>query len=249
MSHHAAAMSGYAAALAELPIRAREHAAGSVVVLDGQSDWGARLRDASDAGAAAVILCDPGSIESDLLLERSRIVAVDRPRLRHDVIADARPDRAPRAVLVECRSEPREIEGTLRDAIGWGRELAGGALELRSSTVTPRAVMLELTRAATAVSVVLAITPSTIGWMRALTLDSDRTEIAIQGTDTPPSVTRSSRSGRLELPPRYETRERVMLRRVFDALDAETVLTDVDDLLHDQRLAQAAYVGNLLKSD
>lgn len=241
----------YAVAIAELPLRARaaSTAAGAVVVVDGEPGWGARLRRAADEGAAALVLCEPQTLDPAEFLAAEGItvpIVVERARLRDDVARDAVPAvDPPRTVQVECGAVGVDAAVVLRDAIGWARVLAGGRLEQREARATARAVIVQAERstgagASVAVSVLLGRRDSATMWLRGLAVDSARTEVVLRHPVGPAVVVRSGSEGSVQLPPRYESSARVALGRALDAAEGGGHPADLDELAHDSAFAAAA---------
>jgi hypothetical protein len=242
----------YAVAVAELPRRTRRGATveGSIVVIGGEVGWGGRVRRALEDGAAAIILSDPVSIAGDELLEARRVersapIIVDRPRLRMDVRDDARRDGGPpRAVQVECSAAIADFETVLQDGIGWARTLAGGALDLVTTRGTPRGLTALLERPA-GIDLDFAVTATILlgqrdaaPWLRGLAIDVARTEVIIEDATGSATVDRADRGGRSQPPRRYESSERLSLRRALDALDEGSHPLDLNELEHDSALAR-----------
>lgn len=242
MSIPVVAQGSYAVALAELPLRTHSASTitGSIVVVSGGTGWASRLRRAVDEGAAAVILAEPRGVEIVALGSLTVPVVVDRPRLRFDIVTDARPGSTPRAVQVECGAPAAELSETLRDAVGWARALAGGALEVRAVSATSRATLLALDHGTVAVSVLVGRRDSPAAWMRALALDSERIEVTLQHPVGSPLVARAGVGGTVLSPLRFESHERLALRRALDALETETLPADLQELEHDCRTAVEA---------
>lgn len=236
----------YAVAIAELPLRVRATSAlsGTVVVVGGEPGWGTRLRRAADAGAAALVLCEPQTLDAAEFAAAEGIavpVVVERARLRDDVVRDAAGmGYPPRIVQVECGAAGVDAALVLRDAIGWARVLAGGRLEVRITRATARAVLVQSQRTSVAVSVLLGRRDSATMWLRALAVDSERTEVVLRHRVGPAVVVRAGSTGSLHLPARYESSARVALRRALDAVEGGGHPADLEELAHDSAIAAAA---------
>lgn len=241
----------YRVAIAELPLSARATSAseGAVVVVGGEAGWGTRLRRAVEAGAAALVLCEPRSLDAAEFRAAEALsvpVVIERARLRDDVVRDAeQAGGPPRIVQVECGALGSDAELVLRDAIGWARVLAGGRLDRPLVRATPRGVIVHAERsvggrASVAVSVLLGRRDSPTVWLRALAVDSVRTEVVLRHEVGPAVVIRSGSEGSVHLPARYESSARVALRRALDAVGGGGHPADLDELEHDSALAVAA---------
>lgn len=199
------------------------------------------------------------------LVELSIPVVVSRPHLRVDVAADAvdaRGSAIVRAVSVDGAAATDELAFVLRDAIGWMRLLTGGPLELRASHPTKRGVTALLEphpggtlgepevhsrRAPGAFSADPACTLGvgvladgvTGAQLRIDVLGETLTEVTIDAVRGPARVVTAAAKGRLVSPPRYETAERLALRRAIAAVRSGEPPSDLNDLLHDVTLAAA----------
>lgn len=173
---------------------------------------------------------------ADGVLEAGGSTVVARRWLRADVVADAAGAPA-RSVLVECGAAPGEVEELLRDAIGWARELAGGPLDVGECRATARGILVRLEGTRSGATVLLARREAGPSWLRVLALDTARTEVVIEHPGATATVERTDALGVHRAPARYETPERLALRRLLDALDAGVRPSDPDDLEHDAALA------------
>lgn len=250
----------YRLAVAELPLRTMraDGPAGAIVVVGGGSDegagggvdgaagWIAGVRDAVAGGARGIIVAEPADAPADdvraLAASLAVPVVVERDFLRADVAADAVGARAggsvepgaPALVVVDGGA-PAAAPGVLaRDAVGWARTLAGGALSLVAEGDGPALLQTDAGRCA-AVTVVATDRPGA-GWLRASALGDPLVDVEIEGAAA--FVTRSAASGRLVLPTRYESPARVALRRILDALDSERAPDDLSVLADDVELSR-----------
>jgi hypothetical protein len=222
-------LAAYRAAIAELPLRTRlgDSPAGAIVVVPGDAGWVDAVLAAAEAGAAAVVVADPAlapAADVRELADRMTVpVVVERALLRPDVADAARAARAdsgavahPRAVVLDGAAPEALLGVVTRDAIGWGRVLAG---QTPSPTAGDGLLALLETPAGTPVTLCLVTTrrPGR-GWVRAQVLDEVTTEVSIEGRES--RVVTATASGRLTAPTRFESSERLALRRAVDAMDA-----------------------------
>lgn len=219
----------YAVAVAELPLSAHRSAdrAGAVVVVPGDAGWRDAARRAEADGAAAIIVRDPGVIDAvrPPASAGTAPIVIERVLLRSDVAFDAGQAPVPELALiqVECSGSSAEFDTVLRDAIGWARVLGGGALTLLTVTATSRGLCVLLERPAVDAGdrpvavTVLASRRAASAWIRAVAIGADRVEVTIDNARGIAAVERSTAAGRLTVPPRWESPERVVLRRALDA--------------------------------
>lgn len=220
----------YRAAGAELPVSTRLVARpdGAIAVVHALAD--------APADAAVVVLADPAPA-SGLLDDLPVPVVVDRPWLRADVAADAGivPDAA--LYVAECLTPRDQLPEVLRDTVGWLRVLSGRRLRVEAVTATGGGVMALLDaegRAATVMVTILdAVDPRPS--IRAGAIGVERVEVIVDGSDTA-SVTVSSEAGSLRRPTRFESRQRVSLRRAIEAARG-SVRDDLESLRHDEEIA------------
>jgi hypothetical protein len=243
----------YRVAVAELPDSAiaSQDVDGVVAVVAGDDAW---WRAASEAlaTAAAVVVARPGAAPVEALdalasLAGETPVIVERPLLRADVVAavggsiEGLP--AAGALVVECHAPARTIGPALRDAIGWARVLAGGPLTVRAAeSWGGRALGLLESAQGAAVSVIAAVhsgAPS-LGRVRITTVAETRIEIDAD-RDTVVAITDAA--GRSILPARFESAERVALRRAIEAVGTTRRSSDLADLRHNTALADALHPG------
>ncbi|THG31634.1 hypothetical protein [Naasia lichenicola] len=242
----------YAIAVAELPRSARiaDSVSGAIVTLGGHGRWDLGVEQACAAGAVAMIVDSPaiGSVGLDLGLVvelASRVpLVLARPRLRPDVASDAlatrRGDRGAAIIAVECAASTAGYRAMLCDAVGWARTLAGGTLSLASAGDTGQSVAALLVAdqgaSSHAVTILGARRDAGAEWLRAAIVGATRTEVAVQGRMRSAEVERADAEGRLRLPTRFESGERLALRRVLEAVRDQVLPTDADELRHDARL-------------
>ncbi|GAB2844885.1 hypothetical protein ACFQ0P_03620 [Microbacterium insulae] len=241
----AAELAAYRAATAELPRSARAAAAGAgvVVVVDGSGRWWTAARSAIAGGASGIVVARPERLPDEGigdLIASGIPVVVERPLVRPDVTALALPDGVrPAAVTVECHA--RGLAAALRDAVGWARVVAGGALVLRqaASAAPGRSLALLESPSGLAVSLLAATQPGAPGGGRVRVtalgeelaeLDADAGALRLATAD--------AAGGRIA-PMRWETSERLALRRVIDAVRTDSGPRDLVELDDDERLARA----------
>lgn len=237
----------YRAAVAELPLSARliDAAANAIVVVPGGGRWVDVVREAAETGALAVVVADPELVPAaDVrdLAERTRIpVIVERPLLRMDVAADARATHgggerwaAPHALVLEGGASEARLGVVARDAVGWARVLTGSAPTLLAAD--RGLAVMDGAGVPVSVSVVTTRRPGG-GWIRAQALGVVVTDVEIEGRVF--RVSSSSAAGRLILPTRFESSERLALRRALSAVAAGDVSGDLAELAADTALAES----------
>lgn len=229
----------YRIAVAELPRSTRlgDSAAGAVVVVT--ADRGAILA-AAQGGAAAIVVADPNRA----LPEVGAPVVLDRALLRPDLVAEATSGAGvPALVQVEASAARAELAATLRDALGWARVLAGGPLRLDTRLAVPdgvSAVFEATTPSGDRVPIVLTVTHRTGSspWIRALAIGPDRCEVTLDVARGLARVERATEGGRTRPAPRWESRERLALRRALAAIGG-VAGDDRADWARDDALATA----------
>ncbi len=232
---------GYRAAIGELPLSTRraERPAGAIVVVPGIG-WVDGALQAAAAGAAAIVIADP---EATSAAEVRRLdgaigvpVVVERPLLRRDVVDTAIGGRegAPASLLtVDGAAGSARFAVVLRDAVGWLRVLGGGALAVRSAGAGP--VLLE-THDGTVAALSVAMTARGPGWIRAQALGEVLTDVEVEAGAV--LVATSSRAGRLVAPVRFESSERLALRRALAAMEASAQPPDIAEIRADAEIAE-----------
>jgi hypothetical protein len=236
-----AAAGAYRAAVAELPLSSRlgDRPSGAVVVVPGDAGWVDAVRRAEEAGARAVVVADPEPAPLDevrLLAQRTRIaVVLERPLLRADAAADAQSARAaqdgtaPRVIVLDAAASAQRLSVITRDAVGWGRVLAGRAPTLVSGD---RGLALLETADGTALTLsVVATRRPGRGWVRAQALGEVLTDVDVEGRAS--SIAVATAAGRFVLPTRFESSERLALRRAVAAAAAHDQPGDLADLIAD----------------
>ncbi|MEO8261105.1 MAG: hypothetical protein ABI566_00935 [Pseudolysinimonas sp.] len=221
------------AAVAELPLSVgvADGPAEAMAVVDGAEAAHAALA----AGALGLVLVAPDRMRED---EITRLAAASGTR---PVIALRRRLRAQRsaataAVLAECSAPPAELESVLRDAVGWIRELTGGALAVDSVATTDAGAIALLTTHDGAPVTVLARPLSGVpdgGVIRVIALAAERRDVEV---DEPAGVlrVRVDRDGEsVATALGFESPERHALRRIATL----EPVNDLADLLHDTGIA------------
>lgn len=240
----------YRTAVAELPLRARtvEGAQGAVVVIDGSRGWPQRSLVALRAGAAALLVADPVSVDQAEMAALEDTagrtpILLDRPRLRADVVADAAVPEAARHVTADAVAISSELSAVVRDAIGWLRVLAGGELELRAAASLPHGVIAlfeeSVSRRAATVTA-SALMGRGDARLRVHAVGETRVEVDLDAATDRRSVEVSTSEGLLRRPRRHESGERVALRRAIDALADGSLPRDLRAFRHDSDLAARA---------
>ncbi|UEL28726.1 hypothetical protein KTR40_00720 [Pseudarthrobacter sp. L1SW] len=247
----------YAAAAAELPVSAAlaGDGRGAVVVVPGSGDWWNAMLAAAAGGAAAVVVAQPAVLRQGDVgafpWPGDIPVAVERPRLRPDVVADAlraRRGTPPGLVTVDCAAPSAALDSVILDGLGWARFLAGGSLTFRAGLAAAQGRMALLDSVEPAgsgggsVPATLAATPiggrHSGGLLQVLALGEVRSEITV---DQPAGLTRvetCTEEGALRAPERYESSARLALRRAIEACWSGAPVPDLDELAEDQALAR-----------
>ncbi|GAA2026404.1 hypothetical protein GCM10009819_06970 [Agromyces tropicus] len=237
-------------AVAGLPERAvpSGRAAGAIVMVDGAGAWWDVAGEAIRDGARAVLVTEPDSTPpapiARLRTGTGTPVLVHRGRLRRDLVDDAlsaRGGTAPRVTVAECRADRQRQPAVVRDAIGWVRELVGSPVGIAATEGGPssrRAVTALLSTDGRVTGTLSAIrTPGADDLLRVRGLGETTTEIELDGTLDRIELSTASVGGRLVAPTRFESGERVALRRALDAIAEGSSTSDLADLLHDSEAA------------
>ncbi|MCR2808548.1 MULTISPECIES: hypothetical protein [unclassified Microbacterium] len=229
----------YRVALAELPRRTRlvDRADGAVVVLPGDPGWVEAGLAATAAGARALVVADPAfapAADIHLLVSAGIPVVVERPLLRADAAGDARDAGSdpPRTVVADGAAPAAQLRCLLRDAMGWLRVLSGAPLRLAAAD---GALALLETSAGITASLTVVGSAGARRWIRAHALAEAATEVQV--VDGRTTVARITDAGRLIAPARFESSERLAVRRALDALDHHRRPADLDELVADTALA------------
>ena len=233
----------YRATVAELPLSARpgDGPAGAVVVVSGDRGWPDAVRAAEEAGARAVVVADPGPAplaEVQRLTRHTRIaVVLERPLLRADAAEDAQSARTaqaggvmPRTIVLDAAASAGRLSVIARDAVGWGRVLAGGQAPTLVSADRGLALLETADGTSLPLSVVATRRPGR-GWVRAQALGEVLIEVEVERRAS--SIAVATAAGRFVLPTRFESSERLALRRAVAAAEARERPSDLNDLIAD----------------
>ncbi len=238
----------YATAIGELPRRTRptDDLSGAIVIVPGDAHWGAVARDAAAAGAVGIVVERPAplpSAEIDALIDQLPTglpVVLERPFLRPDSAADAVSARtvdgarvAPRLVTVDCAATDDQFAAAVRDAIGWLRLLCGGALGRCTGTLG--SALFEARDADGPPAAMTAVQAAGTSRLRVDALGELRSHLEI--TATRATISTSTDQGRLIAPARFESPQRLALRRALEALETAEKCTDLADFAADSLLA------------
>ncbi|MDN3496460.1 hypothetical protein QL996_11010 [Planococcus sp. APC 4015] len=237
----------YRAAVAELPLRTRAtgRAAGAIAVIPGAEGWVDAALVAARTGAAAVVVADPvftASAELYRLADAPGIpLIVERPLLRADlvrIVIGTRADAPARVVVADAAAPRGRARHVARDAVGWLRVLCGDDL-----AVVRESGGLALLEGPSDVPVTLSVAETTRpgrGWIRVQALGEVVTDMDVEGDDA--RVSTSTSDGCLVSPRRYESSERLALRRAVEALQG-TWPRDLDELSADTELVERLSTG------
>jgi len=233
----------YRWALAELPLSTRltDRPGGAIVVVSGGDGWVDVAQAAAEAGAAGLVVADPTFAPASAVRRLARGLAipviVERPLLRRDVAEDVRragAGSAPRALVVDGAAGESHVRTVARDAAGWLRVMAGGALSVVRADGAFALLETDAGVAAT-LTVVATVRPGS-GAIRAQALGEVTTEVEVEGRSA--RVIAASVAGRLTAPSRFESSERLSLRRALDALTARIPPSDLDELAADTEIVE-----------
>lgn len=243
MTEVLAATEPYRSALAELPLstRATDLHAGAIVVVPGVDGWVDAALAAAGAGAAGLVVADPAFESSDrvrMLAGTLHIpVIVERPLLRPDLAEEAirrRMGAEPRLLVADASAGAAELGVVARESVGWLRVLAGAELSL---TRADGALGLFETGSGVGAAVsVVATSRPTGGRIRAQALGETTTDIEVEGRRA--RLVTSSVTGHVIAPARFESSERLALRRAVEALTARTGPSDLVELAGDTESAE-----------
>lgn len=253
MNTLATLLAGYRVAAAELAgsVRATDGPA-EIVAVHGDPSGLAEAAQRISAGARVVIVdrprTDDGLVEGLLGCARAgAAVLLARPGLRADVAGDAAPSSASADVAVQVQAPARQLLDALVDAVGWARLFGGGVLALRAVARVGGAVLADLAGPGAAASVLASerLGGAGEGRLRVTAVGVDRVEVVSAGDHA--VVTRSTRQGDLTLPRRWESVERLALRRAIAFLSGDQHVADLDEWAHDvdvaARISAAHHAG------
>lgn len=237
-----ASLSAYRAATAELPRRARPASApaGAVAVVDGSGRWSTAALAAIADGATGIVISRPASVPSDdmdALTAAGVPIIVERPLLRPDVAALAAVGAgAPAVFTVECHA--RTLDPTLRDAVGYARVAAGGPLALRAASFADgRGLALLDGPESLTVSLIAATQSGAPDGGRIRVTGLGETLVEVDGEAGALRVETADAASRRTAPRRWESSERLTLRRAIDAVITASVPRDIVELGLDEALA------------
>jgi hypothetical protein len=236
----------YRIAAAELPVSVAltTDPAEALVVVAGRHDWADVAARAAEAGARAVLLDRPRSVDAaglQRLADRGLPALVSRPRLRGDALADALDARGPDApalLTASCAAPASELRSVVRDVIGWLRILGGGPVSLEETGAGTAGAVALLDAGGVVATLVVAIRD--VGahpLIRLLAHGARRVEVEVSDSDT--SVVACDEEGSTKAAVHYEDAARAVLRR---AAAGETS-TDLADLAADAAVADAVVSG------
>ncbi|GAA1942976.1 hypothetical protein [Microbacterium deminutum] len=243
----------YATALAELPLRTRaaDAAHGAIVVVDGGRDrWCDDARAAAASGAIAIVVAQPNAVPATGILALIEDVGevpivLERSFLRPDATADAVAARdshgaraVPRLLTGDCVATADELGVATRDAIGWLRVLSQGGLSMRTGRAGVG--LLECRDADGAPSALTAVIVKGVSRVRIAVLGEVLSEIEVSDRRT--LVSTSTSAGRMLTSPRYESPQRLALRRALSALSGAATVDDLAELAADAALAETVSV-------
>ena len=238
----------YGAAVAELPQRTRRtrDAPAAIVVVSGNGNWCDGVRSAAAGGALAVIVSHPGVVPGADIRALSGAVAdlpvvLERLHFRQDAAFDAVAGRAEpdsgdvRLVAVDGAAVAAQVGTVLRDAIAWARVLTGGTLGRHAASGA-----LALLNDSGPKGVVAALNVVEVdagdSWIRGHALGETRTEVEVTTERT--VVSTAGQQGSAVAPTRFETSQRLALRRALDALGGGDQPLDLAQLVADAELAE-----------
>jgi len=212
----------------------------------GTPGWAAAVDAAKASGAIAVVVTGPVPVapaELDALTARAGDIPIilDRARLRADVAEDAAGAGGGAPLhTAQCTASATAIAGAICDAIGWLRVLSTGPVRLRSAATTAHGAVALLDAGGDAATLTATVLATDGGRIAVSALGVVRTDVAI-ATPQPARVTRDDGSGAVTLPTRWESHDRLALRRAIDAVIAGERPTDVADFAHDARLGASIW--------
>lgn len=233
-------------ARAELPLSTRgvDRPKGAIVVVSGTEGWVDAALAAVSAGAVALVIADPAFVPAADLRRLAEVgipIIIKRPLLRNDVCADAVAARTgasgavpPRVLVAEVTASHAELAAATRDAVGWLRNLGGDKLVL--VTADDGLALLETSAGIAATLTVVATRRPGAGRITVQALGETTTAVEVEGRVA--GVSTSSRGGRLIAPTRFESSERLALRRAAEALTVQPRPLDLTDLLADTELVE-----------
>lgn len=228
----------FVAAISHLPDRVHRAARpdGAICVVDASREMLDDARSLVAARPAALVLSHPGAADEpfiDLLAAAGVPVVVDRPLLRADV-AEQASGLGLRHVIVEVVSRSTELREAVIEGVGWARTALGHPLRVVATTRTADARLGALEGSGGTTATVGATTQSTAlpPALEVHGLGERRLEVEIDAVTGIRSRAHDA-DGFFEQAPRYESRERLALRRALEA----TSSVDLSELVHDRAVA------------
>jgi hypothetical protein len=190
-----------------------------------------------------VLVAEPNEVPVDAvgdLAATARVpIVVHRSRLRADLVERAVEQRsgvAPRVVIAECRASADGLGAVVRDAVGWMRVLADAGLVVASASTAAggAAALLRSDGDGVVVGSLLAtVTRPEGALLRVQALGETTTEVEIDEPVGRSELSTSTERGRWVAPGRFETAERMALRRAIRAVEGTGSSRDLIELLHD----------------
>ncbi|TAJ48149.1 MAG: hypothetical protein EPO52_08215 [Herbiconiux sp.] len=242
-----APLASYRVAITELPERARSanDPRGSIVVVGGGTGWFARAVSAVEAGAAGLVVADPavevsgisGFAESDL---RGVPVALDRELLRPDVAAEISREQPASVLTATCAAPAAAFDRTICDAVGWLRVLAGGPLQVTALQAGDGGLIMAVEGRGCPGGVLarVLVEPTAVPRLRVSAIGAVRSEVSAAAAAAT-VVRMDDERGTLIAPARFETRQRLALRRAIAAVTNGTMLDDLHEFAIDAEIALA----------
>lgn len=242
-------LAAYRAAVAELAPRVLPgDGAEAIRVVEGRGAWWEGL-----VGAAGFVVDEPEPAPANVHARLGAIpvpVVVVRRRLRPDVVSDTGAEAvSARHVVVDAWGGRNDATALLRDAIGWARVLAGGALSVVDRADTAAATTRALRGPdGVGVSVTRAIGDGVGGVLVATSLGARRLEVRVDSASPLAEVAFDDEGGRRIRPLRRESAERLALRRVLDAMDTGAPVSDLAELAADDEVVSGDVPGGYLRA-
>lgn len=230
------------AALAQLPDRVEraEQPGGSILVLDGRRERPERVEALLAERPLGVILRHPAAaspVVVDRLAADGLPVITDRPLLRADDSAGVGGAHV-RHLVIDALAARADVRSTLVDAIGWARVIVGPGLTVRANARTRESLLVAL-ESPSGIAIALSSTRLAAAIGPAVTVDGlgeRRIGVRIDRAAGVREVAVHDEDGIHTAAERYESSERLALRRALDAVAGDRV-DDLAGLVHDRALA------------
>ncbi|MGN8552302.1 UNVERIFIED_CONTAM: hypothetical protein OHV15_06945 [Microbacterium sp. SLM126] len=234
--------SSFDAALAQLPERVEraQSPGASIIVLDGRRERPERVEALLAERPIGAVLTHPASASQavvDQLAHAGIRVVTVRSLLRADdaaIVAGA----TVRHLVLDALASRADVRATLVDAIGWARVIVGGGLTVSASARTRESLLVALESPA-GIGVALTATRLVTSIAPALTVDGlgeRRVGVRIDRAAGVREIAIHGEEGVVVAAPRYESSERLALRRALAAAAGDPV-DDLVSLIHDRSLA------------